>query len=234
MSLDYTNYRLQLQTLVVSQDPDPDFDNILPGCIDYAEQRCYRELNLLSTVQTDQTVVLTPNQRAVSIPSSFVVVGNVNVITPVGSGYVLGTRNPLIPVTRDVMDILWPDNTTTSVPTMFCMVDQWSMLVGPPPNAAYEVEIIGTFRPVPLSDANPTTFLTERLPDLFIAASMVYMSGYMRNFGQQANDPQMGMSWEQQYTTLFQSANGEELRKHFTASSWSSQPVSPAAQPQRG
>jgi hypothetical protein len=206
----------------------------LPGCIDYAEQRIYRELNLISTVETDQTTTLTASQRSVSIPETFVIVNNVNAITAAGAGYVLGVRNPLIPVTRDVLDMLWPDNTTTGVPTMYCMVDQWSMLVGPPPDAAYQLEIIGTMRPDPLSATNTSTFLTERLPDLFIAASMVYMSGYMRNFGAQAGDPAMGMNWEQQYGTLKQSADGEELRKHFTASSWSSQPVSAAAQPQRG
>lgn len=234
MSLDYTTYRLQLQTLVVSQDPDPDFDNILSGAIDYAEQRCYRELNLISTVQTDQSTTLTPSQRDVDIPTTFVVVNNVNAISPAGAGYVLGVRNPLIPVTRDVLDMLWPDNTTTGLPTMYCMVDQWSMLVGPPPDDDYQLEIIGTYRPDPLSDTNTTTFLTQRLPDLFMAASMVYMSGYMRNFGAQAGDPAMGASWEAQYQALKGSADVEELRKHMTAASWSSQPVSPQAQPQRG
>lgn len=234
MSLNYTTYRLQLQTLVVSQDPDPDFDNALPGCIDYAEQRIYRTLNLLNTVQTDQSTTLTPSQRDVDIPTTFVVVNNVNAISPAGAGYVLGVRNPLIPVTRDVLDMLWPDNTTTGLPTMYCMVDQWSMLVGPPPDDDYQLEIIGTYRPDPLSATNPSTFLTERLPDLFMAASMVYMSGYMRNFGAAAGDPSMGANWEQQFNALLQSADTEEARKHFTASSWSSQPVSPQAQPQRG
>jgi hypothetical protein len=234
MSLTYTTYRLQLQTLVASQDPDPDFDNILPGGIDYAEQRIYRTLNLLNTVQTDDTTTLTPSQRAVAIPTSFVAVNTVNVITPAGAGSVLGVRNPLVPVSRDLLDVLWPDNTTTGVPSMFCMVDQWSMLVAPAPDDDYALEITGTYRPDPLSATNTTTFLTERLPDLFIAASMVYMSGYMRNFGAQAGDPAMGASWEQQYNSLLQSADTEEARKHFWASSWSSQPVSPAAQPQRG
>lgn len=235
MSLTYTTYRLQLQTLVVSQDPDPDFDNILPGCIDYAEQRIYRALNLLNTVQVDQTVTLTASQRTVDIPDSFVAVDSVNVISPAGSGYVLGVRNPLVPVSRDLLDMLWPDNTTTGLPTMFCMVDQWSMMVGQAPDAAYQLEIIGTYRPEPLNaTTNTTTFLTDHLPDLFMAASMVYMSGYMRNFGAQAGDPAMGATWEQQFGTLFDSANTEELRKRFWASSWSSQPVSPAAQPQRG
>lgn len=235
MALTYTTYRLQLQTLVVSQDPDPDFDNILPGCIDYAEQRIYRELNLLNTVVTDQSVTLTTNQRSVSIPTNIVAVNAVNVITPVGGGYSTGTRAPLTPISRETFDMFWPSNaSSTGLPTVYSMTDQWTMMVGPSPDADYELEVIGTTRPLPLSSTNTTTFLTERLPDLFLAASMVFMSGYMRNFGAQASDPQMGMSWEQQYGLLKQSADTEELRKHFWASSWSSMPVSGAAQPQRG
>lgn len=235
MALTYTTYRLQLQTMVVSQDPDPDFDNILPGCIDYAEQRIYRELNLLNTVVTDQTVTLTLNQRSISIPQNIVAVNAVNIITPVNAGYITGSRSPLTPLSREVFDFFWPNNaTSTGLPTVFAMVDQWSMMVGPSPDAAYEVEVIGTERPEPLSSVNTTTFLTDRLPDLFMAASMVFMSGYMRNFGQQASDPQMGQSWEQQYGLLKASADTEELRKQFNGASWTSKPISPIAQPQRG
>lgn len=232
--MDYAQYRSQIQTLIVSQDPDPDFDNILPAAIDYANERICRELNLINTVYTDQTTSLTANDRGCSIPDTFITVTNINVITPVGAGYELGRRAPLVPVSRDALDMLWPDNTTTGVPWMYCMVDQWSILVGPPPDEGYELEVIGTYRPAPLSENNPNTFLSDQLPDLFIAASMVFMSGYMRNFGAQQSDPAMSQSWENQYQLLKASADGEELRKRFWASSWSSQPVSPAAQPQRG
>ena len=77
-----------------------------------------------------------------------------------------------------------------------------------------------------------------RLPDLFVAASMVFMSLYQRNFasaqGQSGNDPMMGGNWEAQYQSLFASAATEEARKMFAAASWTSHPVSPQAQPQRG
>jgi hypothetical protein len=235
MSYNYTTYKLALQTLIASQSPDVDFDNILPSCIDYAEQRIYRELNLLQTVQGDVSLTCVVGQRTYTIPDSFVAVNIFSVLTPAGATETTGNRASLVPVSLDAINFLWPgDPTVTGLPVMFAMQDQWTVIVGPPPDATYNIEIIGTYRPTPLSSANPTTFLTDRLPDLFMAASMVFMSGYMRNFGTQASDPQMGMSWEQQYKTLFESANGEELRKHYWASSWSAYPVSPAAQPQRG
>lgn len=230
MSLTYTTYKSQLQTLVASQDPDTAFDNILPGCIDYAEQRIYRELNLISTVTTDTSVTLSAGNRNATIPSTFVAVDNVNILTPAGGSI----RVPLTPVSRALLDTVWPGNSVTGQPEMFCMVTQWTMIIGPSPDAGYGLEVVGTMRPTPLSATNTTTFLSTYLPDLFMAASMVYMSGYMRNFGTQSSDPQMGMSWETQYGVLKQSADVEELRKRFTASSWSSQPLSSQAQPQRG
>lgn len=230
----YSTYVTALQTLVVSQSPDPAFDAILPSCIDYAEQRIYRELNLISTVITDDSSVTVPGTRELSIPTTFVVVNDVAIFTPAGSSPTSGTRKSLVPVSRSAIDVLWPASQDTGEPNMFSMTDQWSMVLGPSPDGIYTTEVVGTTRPTALSASNPTTFLSERLPDLFMAASMVFMSGYQRNFGAQANDPAMGMSWEAQYKALFASADTEEARKHFWASAWTSQPVPPQAMPARG
>jgi hypothetical protein len=92
---------------------------------------------------------------------------------------------------------------------------------------------VGTTRPTPLSAANPVTFLSANLPDLLLAASMVFMAGYEKSFGAQSDDPQLAQSWETQYGKLFASANTEEARKRFAGSAWSSQPQSAEAQPAR-
>ncbi len=218
MSLTYTTYVEQLQTLVASTAPDPYFDTILPGCIDYAEQRIYRELDLLQTITVDTSLTTTPNNRNLTLPSSVVTVTGVNLIASGSSD-----RIPLIPVSQQVMDMVWPGG-TTGTPALFSMLSQWAMVMGPPPDAAYSVELICTTRPAPLSASNTTTFLTLYLPDLFMAASMIYMSGYQRNFANMGNDPQMGTSWEGQYQNLLKSANAEELRKKFWGDSWTSEP----------
>ncbi len=46
----YNTYVVALKTMIVSSPSDVPFDNILPSCIDYAEQRIYRERNLLDTI----------------------------------------------------------------------------------------------------------------------------------------------------------------------------------------
>jgi hypothetical protein len=227
MSLTYSQYVAELANLTVIDSSNANFQANLPSVIDYAELRIQRDLNLLQTVVQDTSTTTTSGTRTVTIPSAFVVVNAVNVIT--------GTsRVPLTPVSRDVIDVLWPDTGQTAVPAMYSMVTQWLMLLGPTPNATYTLQVVGTQRFQPLSDSNTTTFISTYLPDLFLAASMVFMAGYMRDFGAQTDDPKMAQSWETQYQLLKASANDEELRKHYWASSWSPHPVSPAAQPQRG
>lgn len=224
MSLNYTSYVAELQALAPTTAADTDFLAILPGAIDYAEQRIYRELDLLSTVVRDSSGNAVANSRTFTLPSAqgrFVVLQGVNVITPVGSTPANGARNALIKASRDYIDFVWPSETAagaSTVPQYFAHVTDQIIVFGPPPGSAFNVEAVGTVRPTPLSGTNATTFLSQYLPDLLIAASMVFISGYQKNFGSQADDPKMAQSWEQQYQTLFASANAEEVRKKFGAS----------------
>lgn len=221
MSYNYAIFVTYLSTETVIASSDPSFQAILPDCIDYAEQRIYRELNLLDTVIRDSSAVLVANSRNFTLPQSigrFVTVTGINIITPVGTTVSNGTRNQLQPIWRNLLDFLYPSEmapASPSVPSQFAMITDQTVIVGAAPDQAYGVEVIGTIRPTPLSATNTATYLTNYLPDLFFAAAMIFMSGYMRNFGSQADDPKMAASWEDQYEKLFASANKEELRKQY-------------------
>lgn len=221
MSLTYATYQTELAALIVAGTSDADFITILPGIIDYAEQRVYRELDLLSTVVRDSSTNATANSRNFTLPSAqgrFVVLQSVNVVTPVGMTTSNGTRVPLVRTSRDYIDAAWPSETAagaSTVPVYWAPVTDQTIIFGPPPGSTFNVEAVGTIRPNPLSATNTTTFLTLYLPDLFIAASMIFASGYQKNFGSQADDPKMAQSWEAQYQTLFASANKEELKRKF-------------------
>lgn len=236
MSYNYTQYQAALSLETVIPATNADFIAILPTIIDLAEQRIYRELDLLSTIVRDTSGVLTANSRNFTLPQGsgrFVTTQGFNVFTPVNTTTL---RNQLTPASRDYLDSVWPSEaaaTTPSVPVSFAMITDQTIIVGPPPDAAYVMEVIGTIRPAPLSSTNATTFLSLYLPDLFFAASMVAMSGYMRNFGSQADDPKMAQSWDQQYEAFKSSALIEEVRKKWQAQSWSSQSLSPVATPPR-
>ncbi len=236
MSFNYTQYVSALSELTNIPSSDASFTAILPDCIDYTENRILRELNLLATVVVDASQALSPGSRNFTLPTAygaFVVVNGLNAISPAGTVPDSGTRNPLTPVSKDVLDTIWPSVTGSGLPTQFAMVTQTTIVVGPWPDAAYQMEVTGTQRPLPLSEANPVTFLSTNLPDLYIAASMVWMAGYMQSFGAQADDPKVAQSWEAQTQKLMVSADTEEARKRFMGSAWSSMTQSAQAQPAR-
>jgi len=232
--MNYNTYVTSLANLMAADPTTIDFQNFLPDCIAYAENRIYREIDLLNTVVVNGTQSLTAGVRIFPIPTNgsagiFYTVTGVNVITPAGVIPDKGVRNQLTAVSMDYLNSVWNSSQTLSLPQSFAMVDQFNIIVGPWPDQSYGVEIIGTVQPSPLSSANPTTFLTTYLQDLFLAASMIFASGYMRDFGAQSDNPQQAASWESQYQTLFRSANLLELRKKWAGPAWtpfSSIPVS--------
>lgn len=227
MALTYTTFVNQIANLMVQDSTGTDFQTMLPAMIDYAEQRIYRELDLLSTIVRDTTAALTTSNRNFTLPSSggrFVTVQGINVVTPAGTLATdsAASRTPLLPVARDYLDCVWGSASGATLPEYFAMITDQTIIVGPWPDNNYYLEVIGTIRPTALSSVNTTTFLTNYLPDLFIAAAMVFGSGYMRNFGAQSDNPQMATSWETQYQALKASANTEELRKRFSGLGWTS------------
>ena len=205
----------------------------LPIIIDTAEQRCYRELQLLDTIVRDQTSTLTANSRNFTFPQHFVVSESINVFTPVNT---TTTRLQLIPTTREFLDAVYGNEAAVnspSIPHYYAMITDQSIIVGPPPDAAYTLEVVGTVRPTPLSSTNTTTYLTQFLPDLFFAASMSFGAGYLQNYGAQSDNPQMATSWEGTFTALLGSANKEEEMKRYASQAWSAKPPASLATPPR-
>lgn len=235
MAMDYNIFVSTIANLSALDSTQPEFIQIMPQVISYAEDRIYRELDILNSVYVNSSSNLTAGNRSFSLPIAFtdtttstqvpfLTVQGINLI------YSSGQRQVLQPVALTYLNYVWGSPINSGLPEYFSMVNQNTMVVGPWPDSGYQVEVIGTFQPVPMSQLNPTTFLTTYLPDLLIAAGMIFFSGYMRDFGSQADNPQQSQSWENQYQTLFKSANLLELRKKFAGPGWtslSSVPVTP-------
>ena len=227
--LTYSQYVTQIANLAIVPETDPNFVTLLPQMITYAENRIYRDLDLLSTVQTYNQAATASGVRTVTIPQgTFVTIQNVNALTNTN------TRNPLLPVTKEFLDNVWGSSAGSSIPKYFALLNDTTLIFGPWPNAIYPLEIVGTIRPDSLSATNTTTFISLYLPDLFIMASMIFISAYQRDFGRQSDDPQMAMSYEAQYNALLKGATVEEFRKKFESVGWTSMSPSPVAAPTRG
>lgn len=233
MSYTYTEYVTDLANTLVVPSTDPNFLTELPRIIDDAEQRIYRELDLLTTIVRDSSATFTANSRNFTFPQHFVVSESLNVFTPQGT---TTNRIPLIPTTREFIDYVYGNEAavdTPSVPQYYAMITDQTIIVGPPPDAAYTAEVVGTIRPEPLSATNTTTYLTQYLPDLFFAASVIFGEAYLQNFGAAADNPQAGVTWESHYQTLAASANMEENRKKYASQAWSPKQPAPLATPPR-
>jgi hypothetical protein len=185
----------------------------------------------------DATGALAAGNRNFTLPTAqgvFLVVEDINAITPVTeTNPDLGTRNPLLPVSKEFLDALYPSNVGAGVPRYFAPVTQSAYIVGPWPDAAYHLEVVGTQRPAPLSATNTHTLLTDYFPDLFMAASMVFACGYQQNFSAMGDNPASALSWESHYKSLFGSAAVEEMRKKHASEGWSSKQPDPIATPAR-
>lgn len=237
LSYIYSTWVSALANEIVVQSTDPNFLGILPSCIDYAEGRLYSELDLLSTVTRDSSA-LTSGSRNFTLPQNngrFVVTNGINLISPAGTTNPdLGTRTPLVPASRDFLDAVGGSPNYTGTPANYAMITDQTIVVGPAwPDAGYTLEVVGTIRPTPLSVSNTQTYLTQYVPQLWFAATMVFMSGYIQNFGAQADNPQLAVSWSQQYDKLFAAINIEEQRKRYSAGAWSSLSPTPVATPTR-
>lgn len=248
MGLTYPQYVNQIALLAVVNPNDSNFQALLPSMIDYAELRIYRDLDLLSTsvAVTDPSIFLSQGDRRIDFPIQlpdgsgyFVVSDQINLILPAG------TQNPndgaaervaLTPTTKEFLDAIFGSNATANrgSPKYYAPLNETTFLVGPVPDQTYFVEVVGTFRPNSISSGNPATFISLYLPDLFVMASMIYLSGYQRNFGRQSDDPAMAVSYEGQYKTLLQSAMVEEARKKYEGPGWSAQGPTPLAAIPRG
>lgn len=242
MSLTYATLTTALSTLTAIAEDDDNFETILPQAIEYANNRICRELDMLVEDVRDSTSSTTALNRNFTLPTTlgtFQVITGINVITPASTAPESGTRNPCTPVSRDVLDMIWPSTTGATVPTMYNYFSQASgqtgILFGPWPDATYRVEVIGKIIPAPISADNTTTFVTTYLGDLFIAACMIFITGgFMKNFGSQSDSPKEAQSWESQYQVLSASAKTWEARKRFAGASWTSKQIEPTAAPQRG
>ena len=232
MSYTYTTFAAELALLSQFNASDPNFLANLPTAIEYATNRITRELNLLNTITSNSTLQCATGTRIVSLASLspvFNVLMDINLLTPsTATTPDTAARIPLTIQSRAFLNAVYGTSPTvtggvTGPPQYFAMVTDQSIQVAPYPDADYFLEIIGTVRPSPLSPSVATNWIGTYLGDLYMAAAMIQVSGFVKNFGAQADDPKMAQSWETQFVTLRDSAATEDAMRKYQSTGWSSQ-----------
>ena len=236
-------YQFDASGPVVVPLNQPEFTSLIPMMLNYAEQRIQRDMELLNVQVMRGPYPLTIGNNQLAVPPSDILVIQ-DVVANIG-----GTPTPLDPVSKAYMLTCWPATSTPGPPKVFALqggdaptqgLTATILLVGPPPDAPYQVNVIGESRlptlasyATPTDAATKTTWISTWLPDLLVMACMIYVSGYQRDFGRQSDDPQMAVSYESQYQALLAGANTQEFQRRFEADAWSSQAKSPVATPTR-
>ena len=243
MALNYATLISEVATITVISSTvlvsgDNNFSGIMDAAIDYAEGRLYRDLDLVSASIVDASVVCSSGVRSVSLSTT---AGNplqidaLNLLTSAGTTSSNATRIPLVPAARSVIDMVYPSVVSSNCgqPQFFARINDTEVIMGPAPDQAYGLEMQATIRPDPLSASNSSTWLTQNVPELMVAATMIFLSGYMRNFGAESDNPQMAVSWEGQYKALMASAQVDSMRQKFESAAWTAQSPTPLATPPR-
>jgi hypothetical protein len=251
--LTYNGYVTQVATMAVVNvqttsgivvGVDADFNAIIPQMLNYAELRIQRDLDLLPS-QTSRPYTLTIGSNQLQLGAyDFVTVQTITL-------NVSNVTYPLLASTKEYLQNVYGSSAVGSRgrPKIFAIYGgdlstggetYNNILLGPYPDIAYNVDVVGTVRlptlyenaTTPLA-ATGTTFISTYFPDMLVQASLIYISQFQRNFGQASNDPAMGPTYELQYQNLLRAAAVEEGRKKFSASAWSSMSPQVAATPTR-
>ncbi len=237
MTLSYSNYgTLMAKLLAINPSTTLTTTNtdMLNAMIDYAELRIYRELDFLSTETDSDTSDLTAGTRSIAVPTDIIIVNSATLITPASTAATAGTRNPMQRVSTQFLDFVWSSTATQGVPLYYALKDNVTIVLAPTPDAAYRVNCVGIYRPDPLYTDTTGTYISDNLPDLFVAASCVWgFGGINQNFGSMSDDPKSAQSWEAQYQALKEGVNLETLRQKAWMQSWQAFSPTPAGKDSR-
>ena len=233
--MNYDEIMTTLMTLaaVPLNAEDDKFQRIIPATFLYADGRIYRELSFLATDVT-QPVTLVANERETLLPADVVHVRSIDVCTPVGPITRNSRRHPLERISPEALRMFWPQPSfKPGVPKKYAIVGVrpplevlpqppqigtqplppnfaserfvYAVHLMPSPDRAYTAEVFAGVQPKVLSQSNPETFLSVYYSELFIAACMVFITGYQRDYGAASDDPQRAVSWEGNYKVLRES-----------------------------
>lgn len=178
---------------------DSDWASFLPSIIEQGELRCYRDVDFLATRKT-ATVTLAQDAATFAAPADWLLGQDIRLTS---SNTTLDRRDPSFVSAYG----------GTGTPRYWAEPTQGTIALAPVPSSSFGAELTYHCRPAALTQLNPMTWLATNAPDLFFLACMVVATGYLRNYGAQADDPKMALSWEQAYRTALEGVRREEGRR---------------------
>ena len=201
----YNDYLNRLTTALPIDDPtEANWVIFLPQIIQDAENMVYRDLDPLVMRKTT-TGTLSGGVNTLTLPSDWLIGRELFVTTG-------GVQSRVRRCEDSYLDIYAPSGQAGS-PRYWAQPTFGSLTFQPTTDTSYTYKAYYTGLPVPLSATNATTWLTLYVPDLFFAASMIFATGYQKNWGAMSEDPRASLSWDIIYQRELASAIRAEGRR---------------------
>lgn len=203
----YAEFIAAIQNLFgidVTETVDANFNTIMPTAIAFAEGRCQRDLQPISALAV-QTATLPAGTDRFTVAADFLAPRQLVRTTGL-------LRDPLTMRDTRFLDIYAPDTAVRGTVKYWAPHSDTVLRVAPVPLTDTDVELQYLSKPATLSVTNPTTWLSLWAPDLLVAATMVFLAGYSKNYGG-GSDAQQQPYWEGQYQSHLAGLKLSEIQK---------------------
>ena len=176
--MNYTQLSANIQAY--TENTEADFIAEIPVFVQQAEQRIYNSVQFPS-IRKNVTGVTTTNNKYLSCPSDFLAVYSMAVIDATGAYEYL--------LNKDVNFIRqsYPQPTDTAIPRYYALfgpqsanVDELSFILGPTPDAIYNVELHYYYYPPSITVAPYTSWLGDNFDSVLLYGSLVEAYTYMK------------------------------------------------------
>lgn len=185
MSFTYDQLKTAIQDY--TQNSETSFVTNLPVFIRVAEERILKNVQL-TLFRKNATATTTASNQYLAAPSDF--------LAPFSLSFTTGGDKTFL----DYKDVNFvqtynPDPTDTGAPKYYAFFDDANFLLGPTPDAAYDVELHYFYRPTSLTAGagSGTTWLSENAEIALLYGSLIEAYTYMKG------EPDMMQEYEKRF-----------------------------------
>ena len=185
MSFTYDELKTAIQDY--TQNSETSFVNNLPVFIRVAEERILKNVQL-TLFRKNATATTTASNQYLAAPSDF--------LAPFSLSFTTGGDKTFL----DYKDVNFvqtynPDPTDTGAPKYYAFFDDANFLLGPTPDANYDVELHYFYRPTSLTAGagSGTTWLSENAEIALLYGSLIEAYTYMKG------EPDMMQEYEKRF-----------------------------------
>lgn len=148
-------------------------NSVIDTFILLTENKILRDVDL-DVFKKEATANLTPSNKFITTPSGILTHRYLMVTDSNGDQIFLDFRD------TSFMKEYWADGTATGVPKYYSVWDQNTFYVAPTPDSNYLVELGYIEKPAQLSSSNPTTWISENIPEALLYGCLVQAYSYTK------------------------------------------------------